>query len=160
MSEDMDTRTKAKTIEQALRNRGVRWTGQRQAIIEALVNTEEHLTAEELLHASRAIDESVSAPTVYRTLNLLVEAGMVSKRVFQGDSACYELLLGKGHHHHLIDVESGNIIEFTNEQLDELLDEFAAEKGYRIACHKVELFAVPINKPAPSDKPTAKPKKR
>ncbi|TVR11919.1 MAG: transcriptional repressor [Planctomycetota bacterium] len=142
----MTPQTKARTIEQALRKRGVRWTNQRQAIIEALVGTDRHLTAEELLAEAREVDPSVSAPTVYRTLHLLVEASLVSKRVFQGDSACYEVLLGKGHHHHLIDVENGNIIEFTDEALDALLDKFAAQHGYRIACHKVELFAVPIDK--------------
>ena len=147
----MPPQTKARTIEQALRKRGVRWTNQRQAIIEALVATDRHLTAEALLAEAREVDPSVSAPTVYRTLHLLVEAGLVSKRVFQGDSACYEVLLGKGHHHHLIDVENGNIIEFTDEKLDALLDAFAAQHGYRIACHKVELFAVPMqDKNAPS----------
>ena len=70
---------------------------------------------------------------------------MVSKRAFRGDSAYYEVLLGKGHHHHLIDVENGNIIEFTDDKLDALLDAFAAQHGYRIACHKVELFAGPID---------------
>lgn len=146
----MNPSTKAKTIEQALRKAGVRWTGQREAIIKALVTTDDHLTAEDLLKASREIDASVSAPTVYRTLHLLVEAGLVSKRAFQGDSACYEVLLGKGHHHHLIDVESGNIIEFTDEKLDALLDAFAAQHGYRIACHKVELFAVPLEQTEPA----------
>ena len=154
MTEAMTPATKAKTIEQALRKTGVRWTGQRQAIIEALVSTDDHLTAEDLLQASRAIDASVSAPTVYRTLHLLVEAGLVSKRAFQGDSAYYEVLLGKGHHHHLIDVESGNIIEFTNDKLDALLEEFAAQHGYRIACHKVELFGVPIEETVKKDNPS------
>ena len=144
MYEEMSNEVKAKTIEQALRKTGVRWTGQRQAIIEALVGTDRHLTAEDLLQESRKLDASVSAPTVYRTLNLLVEASLVSKRAFQGDSAYYEVLLGKGHHHHLIDVENGNIIEFTNDKLDALLDDFAAQHGYKIACHKVELFAVPL----------------
>ena len=151
MSEEMSEKVKAKTIEQALRQSGVRWTGQRQAIIDALVATDDHLTAEDLLQASRALDASVSAPTVYRTLNLLVESGLVSKRSFQGDSAYYELLLGKGHHHHLIDVESGNIIEFTDDKLDALLEEFAAQKGYRIACHKIELFAVPLEDEADAE---------
>jgi Fur family ferric uptake transcriptional regulator len=144
MYEEMSNEVKAKTIEQALRKTGVRWTGQRQAIIEALVGTDRHLTAEDLLQESRKLDASVSAPTVYRTLNLLVEASLVSKRAFQGDSAYYEVLLGKGHHHHLIDVENGNIIEFTNDKLDALLEDFAAQHGYKIACHKVELFAVPL----------------
>ena len=144
MYEEMSNEVKAKTIEQALRKTGVRWTGQRQAIIEALVGTDRHLTAEDLLQESRKLDASVSAPTVYRTLNLLVEASLVSKRAFQGDSAYYEVLLGKGHHHHLIDVENGNIIEFTDDKLDALLEDFAAQHGYKIACHKVELFAVPL----------------
>ena len=145
MHEEMSNEVKAKTIEQALRKTGVRWTGQRQAIIEALVGTDKHLTAEDLLQESRKLDPSVSAPTVYRTLNLLVEASLVSKRAFQGDSAYYEVLLGKGHHHHLIDVENGNIIEFTDDKLDALLDDFAAQHGYKIACHKIELFAVPLD---------------
>ena len=142
--EDMAPEEILATIKRAVRGKGVRWTGQREAIISTFIDQDRHLTAEELHQLVREVDSSISAATVYRTMNLLVDAGMAAKRHFQGGSAAFDLTIGKGHHHHLIDVDSGRIIEFRNDEMEKLLEGVAAKLGYRIACHKIELFGVPL----------------
>ena len=134
-----------RTIKRAVRQRGVRWTTQRETIVTAFIRQDRHLTAEELHQLVREIDPSVSAATVYRTMNLLVDTGMAAKRHFQEGSAAFDLVLGKGHHHHLIDVDSGRILEFTNDEMEEILNSIAKKMGYRLACHKIELFGVPLS---------------
>ena len=135
------------TIKRAVRGKGVRWTGQREAIITTFIAQDRHLTAEELHALVREDDQSISAATVYRTMNLLVEAGMAAKRHFSEGSAAFDLTIGKGHHHHLIDVDSGKIIEFKNDEMERILREIAEKFGYRIACHKIELFGVALEDP-------------
>lgn len=133
------------TIKRAIRGKGVRWTGQRETIIGTFIEQDRHLTAEDLHQLVREQDSAISAATVYRTMNLLVEAGMAAKRRFNSDSASFDLTVGKGHHHHLIDVDSGRIIEFKNEEMEAMLQGIAERFGYRIACHKIELFGVPLD---------------
>ncbi|MDA3963463.1 MAG: transcriptional repressor [Planctomycetota bacterium] len=151
--EDMEPAEILSTIQRAVRARGVRWTGQREAIIGTFIDQDRHLTAEELHQLVRAQDATISAATVYRTMNLLVEIGMAAKRHFNGDSASFDLTIGKGHHHHLIDVDSGRIIEFKNDEMEAILATIAEQYGYRIACHKIELFGVPIDEPPAKSAP-------
>lgn len=148
--EDMEPDEILATIKRAVKGKGVRWTGQREAIISTFIDQDRHLTAEELHQLVRELDSSISAATVYRTMNLLVDAGMAAKRHFQGGSAAFDLTIGKGHHHHLIDVDTGHIIEFKDDDLEALLEDLAAKKGYRIACHKIELFGVPLEEVKPA----------
>jgi Fur family ferric uptake transcriptional regulator len=144
LSEEMSEDEILRTIRLAVKKRGVRWTQQREAIVSTFIRQHRHLTAEDLHKLVRQVDPSVSAATVYRTMNLMVDIGMAAKRNFQGGSAAFDLVLGKGHHHHLIDVDSGRIIEFTNDEMEAILDRIARDMGYRIACHKIELFGVPL----------------
>jgi Fur family ferric uptake transcriptional regulator len=132
-----------RTVRQAVRKKGVRWTTQREAIVGTFVDAGRHITAEELHQVVRTIDPTVSAATVYRTMNLLVEIGMAAKRHFTEGSAAFDLVFGKGHHHHLIDVDSGDIIEFIDPEMEELVQRIASKLGYRMTCHKIELFGVP-----------------
>ena len=133
-----------KTIKQALRKREVRWTSRREIIVNEFIAADRHLTAEELHDIVRKIDSGISTATVYRTMNMLVEAGMAEKRHFKSGSAAFDLVLGKGHHHHLIDVDSGDIIEFNNDELEEVISRVTAELGYKLSCHKIELFGRPL----------------
>jgi len=133
------------TIKQAVRKGGVRWTSQRELIIKTFIDADRHLTAEELHQTVRQVDPSISAATVYRTMNLLVEIGMAAKRHFTEGSASYDLVIGKGHHHHLIDVDNGNIIEFIDDEMEKVVRKIANTLGYRLACHKIELFGVPLD---------------
>ncbi|MHC5067357.1 MAG: Fur family transcriptional regulator [Planctomycetota bacterium] len=142
---DMTPDEAVATIRQAIKGRGVRWTHQREVIIRTFIDADRHLTADEVHGLARIEDGSLSAATVYRTMNLLVECGMAEKRHFQGDSAAFDLTLGKGHHHHLIDVDSGRVIEFKNDEMEAVLQRIAEELGYRISCHKIELFGVPLD---------------
>lgn len=159
--EDMAPEEILRTIKRAVRGKGVRWTGQRESIITTFIEQDRHLTAEELHQLVRSSDPTISAATVYRTMNLLVEAGMAAKRHFQGGSAAFDLTIGKGHHHHLIDVDSGRIIEFKDDQMERLLEGVAAKLGYRIACHKIELFGVPLDEePGPRKRSAARAAKR
>jgi Fur family ferric uptake transcriptional regulator len=124
------------------RKRGVRWTNQRQIIVETFIATDDHVTAEELHQRVRRLDASVSAATVYRTINLLVEIGVAHKRHFSGGSASFESALTKTHHDHLVCMSCGQITEFVHEPLEVLQDQIAAHHGFRLLHHRMELYGV------------------
>ena len=77
-------------------------------------------------------------------MNLLVQTGLVAKRNFTEKSAAFDLVIGKGHHHHLIDIENDRIIEFNDDELEEIMSRIATDPGYHISCHKLEIFGRPI----------------
>lgn len=126
-------------LELELRAEGVRITRQRVAILSALVNSGDHPSAEEILERSRIQDSSVSLATVYRTLSILVDRGTVLRNEFDGTGARFELA-NKPHHDHLIDVDTGDVIEFTSPRIEELQAEIARELGYDIVDHRLELY--------------------
>ncbi|MEH6725727.1 MAG: Fur family transcriptional regulator [Hyphomicrobiales bacterium] len=126
-------------LEHELRAEGVRITRQRVAILSALANSGDHPSAEEILERSRIQDSSVSLATVYRTLSILVDRGTVLRNEFDGTGARFELA-NKPHHDHLIDVDTGDVIEFTSPRIEELQAEIARELGYDIVDHRLELY--------------------
>ncbi len=126
-------------LEHELRAEGVRITRQRVAILSALANSGDHPSAEEILERSRKQDSSVSLATVYRTLSILVDRGTVLRNEFDGTGARFELA-NKPHHDHLIDVDTGDVIEFTSPRIEELQAEIARELGYDIVDHRLELY--------------------
>jgi len=126
-------------LELELRAEGVRITRQRVAILSALANSGDHPSAEEILERSRIQDSSVSLATVYRTLSILVDRGTVLRNEFDGTGARFELA-NKPHHDHLIDVDTGDVIEFTSPRIEELQAEIARELGYDIVDHRLELY--------------------
>ncbi|RLQ88652.1 Fur family transcriptional regulator [Notoacmeibacter ruber] len=126
-------------LESELRAEGVRITRQRMAILAALAGSTDHPTAEELLARSRERDPSVSLATVYRTLSVLVESGTVLRNDFEGAGARFELA-NKPHHDHLIDLDTGDVIEFTSRRIEKLQEEIAEELGYDIVFHRLELY--------------------
>ena len=122
------------------RRLGVRWTTQRQVIVETFIASDEHITVEDLHHRVRAIDRTVSAATVYRTINMLVEMGVASKRHFGSGSASFEMEVNKAHHDHLVCVSCGKIQEFHNDRIEELQDEVAVAHGFKLSHHRMELY--------------------
>lgn len=127
---------------------GLKMTEQRKAILKALEGSEDHPSVEALAERAKKIDPSVSIATVYRTLGLLDELGLVIRHAFGGDSARFEVKPEHDHehHHHLIDTETGQVIEFQNEELERLTHKIAADLGYEIVDHTFEIFGHKIKK--------------
>ncbi len=124
------------------RRRGVRWTNQRQTIVDTFIGCAEHITVEELHRRVRQIDRSVSAATVYRTVNMLVDLGVAHKRNFGSGSASFESAINKEHHDHLVCVACGVIHEFHHDRIESLQEEIAETHGFRLHHHRMELYGV------------------
>ncbi|MFD1343603.1 Fur family transcriptional regulator [Litorisediminicola beolgyonensis] len=136
MSEtDADT----ERLTRALRAQGIRITRQRAALLEIMARADDHPDAVELHR--RASDElpGISLSTVYRTLAALEEHGVIQRHQFQGETARFEPADAE-HHDHMIDVESGEVIEFHSERIEELQAALAREMGYEIVHHRLELY--------------------
>lgn len=127
-------------IEAQLRAKGVQVTRQRLAIVNVLRLAGDHPTADEILTRAKLEDESISQATVYRTLAALEKVGAVLKNDFDGAGARFELA-DRAHHDHLIDLDTGEVIEFHSELIESLQAQIAAELGYEIEWHRLELYA-------------------
>jgi len=125
--------------EKMLRKAGVRITRPRQIILRILSDTEDHPDAVEIFNRASAVDPSISLSTVYRTMKLLEEKGAIQRHEFEGGRARFEQ--AGGHHDHLIDVDTGDVIEFHSRKLEALQEEIARELGYEIVHHRMELYA-------------------
>ncbi len=132
-------------VRKEARARNVRWTNQRQSIVEMFIGCREHVTAEDLHQRVREVDPTVSTATVYRTINLLVEIGAAVKRDFGTGTASFEPIMSKHHHHHLINMQTGEVIEFVNEELEAIKERIAHELGFKLVHHQLELFGVPLD---------------
>ncbi len=126
-------------IETDLRAEGVRVTRQRLVILHVLREAADHPRAEDILTRAKQLDASVSQATVYRTLAVLEKSGTVLRNEFDGAGARYELA-GDIHHDHLIDLDTGDVIEFRSDKIERLQAEIAAELGYEIEWHRLELY--------------------
>jgi Fur family ferric uptake transcriptional regulator len=123
--------------------KGLKMTGQRRVISQVLSEAEEHLDVEEVHRRAVRIDSRISIATVYRTMRLLEDADVVDKVDFGDGRARYEEK--RGHHHdHLIDTRTGQVIEFTNPELEAMKERIARELGYRIVGHRLEIYGVPL----------------
>lgn len=127
------------SLELDLRAEGVRVTRQRLAILQVLRQADDHPRAEDILARAKEKDPSVSQATVYRTLAILEKAGTVLRNEFDGAGARYELA-GGAHHDHLIDLDTGEVMEFHSQKIERLQAEIAAELGYDIEWHRLELY--------------------
>ena len=125
-------------LEDALRSDGVRITRQRAALLKVLRDADDHPDAPELHRRAREVDDSVSLATVYRTLGVLERQGLVSRLQFEGEPARFEAT--NVHHDHIIDLDTGDVIEFRNERIERLQAEIAAELGYEVVRHRMELY--------------------
>ena len=132
------------TIEERCRKKGVKLTDQRKLIARIMSNSHDHPNVEELHKRVSKIDTKISIATVYRTVKLFEESGILAKHEFKGGKARYEEL-NEGHHDHLIDVKTGEIIEFVDEEIEKLQKKVAKKYGYKLVDHKLELYGVKVN---------------
>jgi Fur family ferric uptake transcriptional regulator len=130
---------------QELRNAGLKVTHPRIRVLEILENSHEHLTAENIYKLLLEGSEDIGLATVYRVLTQFEAAGLAIKHNFEGGQAVYELDRGQ-HHDHMIDVTTGKVIEFVNEEIEKLQREIAAKHGYEIADHSLVLYVRPKKK--------------
>lgn len=135
------------TLEEQCARKGMRMTDQRRVIAHVIEAADDHPDVEELYRRASAEDPRISLSTVYRTLNLFEEAGLVTKHDFKDGRARFEPIPDE-HHDHLIDIRSGNVIEFRNEEIEAIQELIAKRLGYRLVDHRLELYAVPL-KPGP-----------
>ncbi|MBI4923968.1 MAG: transcriptional repressor [Devosia nanyangense] len=131
------------TLEEQCAKKGMRMTEQRRVIAQVIEAADDHPDVEELYRRAEAQDPRISLSTVYRTLNLFEEYGLVTKHDFKDGRARFELIPDE-HHDHLIDIRSGKVIEFRNEEIEAIQDVIAKRLGYRLVDHRLELYAVPL----------------
>ena len=134
-------------IEKLCVEKGLRMTDQRRVIARVLSTADDHPDAEELHRRAAEIDNRISLATVYRTVRLFEEAGIIERHDFRDGRARYEEA-SDDHHDHLIDLKSGEVIEFVNEEIEKLQEAVARKLGYRLVDHRLELYAVPLKKDA------------
>jgi len=132
-------------IEGKCKQKGVRLTDQRKLIAKVMSESESHPDVDELHKKVSKFDSKISIATIYRTVKLFEEAGIVSKHDFKGSKARYEQA-PEEHHDHLIDINSGEITEFVNVEIEKLQKQVAEKLGYRLVDHRLELYGSKIKK--------------
>ncbi len=133
------------TITERCEAKGLRMTGQRRTIAQVLEESHDHPDVEELHARAVAQDPGISIATVYRTVKLFEEAGILEKVDFGDGRARYEDA-ERDHHDHLIDLNSGKVIEFVDPEIEALQEKIAQKLGYRLKGHRLELYGVPLKK--------------
>ena len=132
-------------IENKCIKKGVRLTDQRKLVAKIMSESEDHPDVDELHKRVNKIDSKISIATVYRTVKLFEESGIVAKHDFKGNKARYEQA-PKEHHDHLIDINTGEITEFVNKDIEKLQEEVAEKLGYKLVDHRLELYGSKIKK--------------
>ena len=132
-------------LERLCQDKGLKMTEQRRIIARVLSDSVDHPDVEQLHRRATSIDPGISIATVYRTVRLFEEADILKRHDFGEGRARYEEL-SESHHDHLIDVQSGRVVEFQNEEIEALQRKVAEALGYRLVGHKLELYAVPLDK--------------
>lgn len=127
------------TLETRCAQRGLKLTGQRRVVLKVLEDSSDHPSVEQVYERARILNPSISMATVYRTLNLLAEFGIAVAHDFGASFARYEI--NENHHDHLIDVETGRVVEFTDPALEALKEKIAREMGYELVDHRLDLYA-------------------
>lgn len=135
----MATNTMLSRLENLCIKRGMKMTGQRRVIARVLSDADDHPDVEELYKRSSQVDNNISIATVYRTVRLFEEAGLLDRHDFGDGRARYEEASGE-HHDHLIDVKSGKVIEFHDEEIEDLQHKIASKLGYKLVGHRMELY--------------------
>lgn len=128
--------------------KNLRMTDQRRVIAAVLQEADDHPDVEELYARCNLVDPRISLATVYRTVKLFEEAGILEKREFGDGRARYETA-DREHHDHLIDMNSGEVIEFVDPEIEALQEKIAAKLGYRLQGHRLELYGVPLKRDKP-----------
>ena len=133
------------SLERKCQERGLKMTEQRRVIARVLSEAIDHPDVEQLYLRANALDSRISIATVYRTVRLLEESGIIERHDFGDGRARYEEA-GEEHHDHLIDLKSGKVIEFTNKDIEKLQEIVAEQLGYRLVDHRLELYGIPLDK--------------
>ncbi|MEO0341990.1 MAG: Fur family transcriptional regulator [Pseudomonadota bacterium] len=133
------------TIIERCETKNLRMTDQRRVIAQVLEDSADHPDVEELYARASAVDSNISIATVYRTVKLFEEAGIIERLEFGDGRARYEDA-DRDHHDHLIDLQSGKVIEFVDPEIEALQEKIAAKLGYRLRGHRLELYGTPIKK--------------
>ena len=128
-----------KTISERCKSVGIRMTGQRQLIIKVLENSKDHPDVETLFERANKIDNKVSIATVYRTVRTLQNAGILEKLEFNDGRSRFEDAV-RNHHDHLIDLDTGKVIEFFDQEIEQIQTKIAKKLGYKLIGHKLELY--------------------
>ena len=131
----------AVSIEEKCKQKGIKLTDHRKLVAQIMSTSHDHPNVDELYKRVSKIDSRISIATVYRTVKLLEEAGILTKHDFRGGKARYEEL-PDSHHDHLIDVQSGEIVEFVDEEIEKLQKAAAEKLGYKLVDHKLELYGI------------------
>ena len=132
------------SIEAQCAARGMRMTEQRRTIARVLAESEDHPDVEELYHRCVKVDDRISISTVYRTVKLFEDAGIIERHDFREGRARYEQMR-ENHHDHLINLRTGEVLEFQSEEIERLQAEVAKKLGYKLIDHRLELYAVPLD---------------
>jgi Fur family transcriptional regulator, ferric uptake regulator len=135
----------ASRIERLCANKRLRMTGQRRVIARVLSDAKDHPDVEEVHRRAHAVDARISLSTVYRTLKLLSDNGILERHEFGAGRGRYEEAAGH-HHDHLIDIETGRVIEFSNEDIERIQRRVARELGFELVGHRLELYGVPLKR--------------
>ncbi|TAK46659.1 MAG: transcriptional repressor [Xanthobacteraceae bacterium] len=138
------TASKGTDIEMRCAATGMRMTEQRRIIARVLGEASDHPDVEELYRRCVTIDDKISISTVYRTVKLLEDAGIIERHDFREGRARYEQMR-ELHHDHLINLRTGQVIEFSSEEIEKLQAELARKLGYRVVDHRLELYCVPLD---------------
>jgi len=136
--------TKSANIEALCVAKGMRMTEQRRIIARVLAAAEDHPDVEELYRRCSEVDNRISISTVYRTVKLFEDAGIIERHDFREGRARYEQTT-ESHHDHLINLRSGEVIEFQSDEIERLQAEVARQLGYRLVDHRLELYAIPLD---------------
>jgi Fur family ferric uptake transcriptional regulator len=132
-------------LEKKCAEKGIKMTSQRRIIAQALSDSTDHPDVEMLYQRTQKLDSKIGMATVYRTMRLFEEAGIIGKHDFGDGRARYEEI-GEEHHDHLIDMKSGKVIEFNNEEIERLQHAVAEKLGYELIGHRLELYCLPLKK--------------
>ncbi|HUO11803.1 MAG TPA: Fur family transcriptional regulator [Caulobacteraceae bacterium] len=131
-------------LEKLCLEKGMRMTDQRRVIAHVLAQAHDHPDVEELHRRAHAVDPHISIATVYRTVRLFEDLGILTRHEFHGGRSRYEEA-PETHHDHLIDMKSGEVIEFVDEEIEALQTAIAKKLGYRLVDHRLELYGVPVD---------------
>jgi Fur family ferric uptake transcriptional regulator len=134
-----------RTLEELCAERGLRMTDQRRVIARILQESTDHPDVEELYKRSSAIDSHISIATVYRTVKLFEDAGIIERHDFREGRSRYETV-PEEHHDHLINLKTGEVIEFHSPEIEALQEKIARQHGFKLVDHRLELYGIPLPK--------------
>lgn len=134
-----------KSLEDLCVERGMRMTEQRRVIARILEHSDDHPDVEELYRRSVLVDSRISISTVYRTVKLFEDAGIIARHDFRDGRSRYETV-PEEHHDHLIDLKTGEVVEFRSPEIEALQERIAREHGFKLVDHRLELYGIPLKK--------------